>query len=121
MSELNLSLTDLQRVAIGLEMEYDGMSEEQLKEAITSDIKVYSKIGCVYCENAKNLLKSKRIPFRTINVTPEMKQRVMQEIRKTTGKTPPGTFPAIVQGNRFIGGYDELNAAFGEKNSCVIL
>jgi len=117
----DLSITELQTLAQGLGIEYEGMSKEELKQSIIADITIYSKEGCPYCDKAKSFLKRRGMAFNTINVTPEMKERVMQEIRRNTGKAPPGTFPVIVQGSRFIGGSDELEAAFGEKSTCMLL
>lgn len=123
--QINITDSDLQAlqtVAEEVGIDYSGMNAQQLALALASNIIMYSKEGCPYCENAKTLLKRKGIPFQTINVSPEMKEKVKAEInRKARGKYS-GTFPAIFSGNRFIGGYDDLQKEFGEQDSsCIVM
>jgi len=121
MSKLNLSLAELQTLAQGLEIEYIGMNKEQLQNALTSNVTMYSKVGCPHCEKAKDLLNKKGVPYNTINVTPKTKQEMMERIHQKTGRIPSGTFPQIVNGSNLIGGNDELQIMFGKKkNLCII-
>lgn len=66
---------------------------------------VYAKSYCPYCEAAKRLLKSKNVPFEVIDVTNDM-EKLSQLIQKTNHQTVPQVFI----GDKFIGGFDELEA-----------
>lgn len=146
-NQLNLSIRDLRILAKGLGIKYKGMNKEQLYNSITkandssyynravadqnnlkknntltsSKIKIYTIEGCSYCIKAKNLLKEKGIYFEEIIVPsePKNKEAMKKQISNEAGNRYSGTFPAIFQGNRFIGGYNDLQAEF--NNSCVIL
>jgi len=69
---------------------------------------VWSKNGCLYCEWAKRMLKSKDIPFEERNIsTGEWTREQMQE-------AAPGsaTFPQIFMHGTYVGGYTDLQQYF---------
>ena len=66
---------------------------------------VYSINNCVYCEKAKEVLKSHGKIFTEI---PNVKGKDTGEIMELVDKTGCSTFPQIFIGNTFIGGYDQL-------------
>jgi len=102
-------------------IEYRRIKGLNLETALSSNITMYSKVGCPYCNKAKSFLESKGIPHSIVEVsTKGDKNNVMQEIRRKTGVMPPGTFPMVVKGRQFIGGYNELKSAFGENSTCII-
>lgn len=68
-------------------------------------VKVYSTNYCPYCTRAKQLLKSKNIPFQEIDLTNDSELR-----EKISGETGHQTVPMIFIGDKFIGGFDNLNA-----------
>lgn len=67
-------------------------------------VKVYSKSYCPYCTRAKQLLKSKDIPFQEIDLTndPATQEKLVQE-------TGWQTVPMIFIDGKLIGGFDNLN------------
>lgn len=75
---------------------------------------VYTKPACPWCDRAKDLLKSKGLPFETVNLDvgqpkSESEQYVSRE--ELLSKIPTArTMPQILQNNRVIGGYQELVA-----------
>ena len=72
---------------------------------------VYSTEYCPYCIRAKNLLKSKNIPFQEIDLTNDQTKR--DEIQAKTGWM---TVPMIFIGDEFIGGCDDLYALENSGN-----
>ncbi len=69
------------------------------------EVKVYSKSYCPYCTRAKQLLKSKKIPFQEIDLTND--SAAQDKLVKETGWQ---TVPMIFIGGKLIGGFDDLNA-----------
>ena len=67
---------------------------------------IYSKEGCPYCNNAKNLLKSNKKSFKEIKITDKNIQKIYTEIDKKTKCYR--YFPIIFKKNKFIGGFEEL-------------
>jgi len=66
---------------------------------------VYSKTVCPYCVNAKNLLKSKDIPFEEINI--EQDEAARQFILDKGHRTVPQIY---FQGELFVeGGFQGLS------------
>jgi glutaredoxin len=67
-------------------------------------LKIYSKANCPFCDQAKNLLKLKNIPFEEIRVdeNPEARQFIVEEGHRTV--------PQIYKdGKLFVqGGYQGL-------------
>jgi glutaredoxin 3 len=68
-------------------------------------VSVYTTTYCSFCVAAKNLLKTKGIPFEEIDVTNEPVMR--QELVQRTGRR---TVPQIFIGEEPIGGFVELKA-----------
>ncbi len=75
------------------------------EEHLTSDIKVilYTKKGCRYCEYAKELLRDKKIPHKSIEFGDDY-----EFYEKMVEKTGQRTVPMIYVDGEFIGGYDDL-------------
>lgn len=69
------------------------------------EVKVYSTNYCPFCTRAKQLLKSKNIPFQEIDLTNQSDLR--EKISKETGWQ---TVPMIFIDGKLIGGFDDLNA-----------
>ena len=69
------------------------------------EVKVYSTNYCPFCMKAKQLLKSKNIPFQEIDLTsqPDLREKISKE-------TSWQTVPMIFIGGKLIGGFDDLNA-----------
>lgn len=83
-------------------------NEQKIQSKATelrTDIKVilYSRIGCSYCNLAKNLLEEMRIPYETIELTENTDLR--EKLIKQTGQY---TVPYIFINDKFIGGYQNL-------------
>jgi glutaredoxin 3 len=68
-------------------------------------VSVYTTTYCGFCVAAKNLLKTKGIPFEEIDVTNDPAAR--QDIAQRSGKR---TVPQIFIGDESIGGFVELKA-----------
>lgn len=63
---------------------------------------IYSGVGCTYCIQAKALLDMKDLPYTIMDAKSSMyfqKEFVAKGIRK---------IPQIFQGERYIGGFQEL-------------
>jgi len=69
------------------------------------EVKVYSKSHCPYCVKAKQLLKSKNVPFQEIDLTND--SATQDKLVQETGWQ---TVPMIFIGRKLIGGFDNLNA-----------
>ena len=67
---------------------------------------VWSNVGCSYCEQAKNLLKAKDIEFEERNIAHGT--WTVQQLQEAV----PGarTEPQIFIDEKYIGGYQELQA-----------
>jgi glutaredoxin 3 len=72
----------------------------------TSDYTIYSKEGCPYCKNAKELLKKNRKTFKEIKVTNKNITQIYSKIDKKTKNYR--YFPIIFKKNKFIGGFEDL-------------
>ena len=68
-------------------------------------VRIYTTSNCPFCTRAKNLLKSKNIPFQEIDVTNDPAAR--DKIAEQTGWM---TVPMIFIGDEFVGGSDDLDA-----------
>jgi len=66
---------------------------------------MYTQTVCGFCSAAKRLLQSKGVDIEEINVdrSPEMRQEVV-------ARTGMRTVPQIFIGDKFVGGYQELQA-----------
>ena len=71
-------------------------------------VTIYTTDYCAYCSRAKNLLKSKNIPYLEVNLTENSTKR--EELEAKTGWM---TVPMIFIGDDFIGGADNLQAMAG--------
>lgn len=69
------------------------------------EVKVYSTSYCPFCMKAKQLLKSKNIPFQEIDLTNDSATR--EKLSKETGWQ---TVPMIFIDGKLIGGFDDLNS-----------
>ena len=67
------------------------------------DVVVYSKIGCIYCIKAKELLDQKNIKYKIIELSNNKDLHL-----KLAHQTSQTTVPYIFIDNKFIGGFEEL-------------
>ncbi|TDI40288.1 MAG: thioredoxin-disulfide reductase [Acidobacteria bacterium] len=70
-----------------------------------SDVVIYSKDWCPYCDRAKELLERKGVTFELIDITADRAHE--DEMIKRTGRY---TVPQIFIGNTHVGGSDDLYA-----------
>lgn len=75
----------------------------------SSDILIYSKNNCKYCDLAKELLNSKNIDFKIMDLSDD-EQRIefYEEHSDLESNIIVNTMPQIFINNRRIGGYNEL-------------
>lgn len=68
------------------------------------EVKVYSTNYCPYCSRAKQLLKSKNIPFQEIDLTDDdgLREKISKQVNWQT-------VPMIFIGGDFVGGFDNLS------------
>lgn len=66
--------------------------------------KIISKVGCPWCEKAKELFIKNNIDYEEQIVTNENKREVIDSLEIGNHRT----FPIIFYKNQFIGGYDKL-------------
>lgn len=69
-------------------------------------VKVYTTAVCPYCNNAKQLLKSKGVEFQEIGFQ-TLSNEERQELAQKTNNYR--TVPQIFIGDIFVGGFNELN------------
>ena len=64
---------------------------------------VYTRPTCIWCIRAKELLNSKGIPFKNLDINDD-------EFRKELKEIAPGikTIPQIFKDGKRIGGYEDL-------------
>ena len=65
-------------------------------------VKVYSKIGCSYCEDAKEFLEKKKIDFIDIDVEDDNEK--MNEMIEKSGQMG---VPVIIIGNQIVVGFNK--------------
>ena len=67
---------------------------------------VYTRPTCIWCIRAKELLNSKGIPFKNLDINDD-------ELREELKVKAPGikTIPQIFIGDHYIGGNDQLQNA----------
>ena len=70
-------------------------------------VTMYSGTPCSYCEAAKALLTSKKIPFDEIDVW-KNKDKAKEMLQRTNGAR---TIPQIFIGDQYVGGNQELQEA----------
>lgn len=71
-----------------------------------SSVTVYARVGCPYCDMAKDLLRRKNVAFEEVDVGREP-QRRPEMIERAGGRT---TVPQIFIDGRHVGGCDDLYA-----------
>jgi len=72
-----------------------------------NELTIYSKSGCINCNNVKNLLKDKQMRFTIINCDDFLfddKEYFLNFIKVNTGMEW-NVFPMVFHGKRFIGGF----------------
>ena len=67
---------------------------------------VFGRPGCGFCVQAKNVLESKELPFRYVDIHRE--NISPKDLEKQVGK-PVKTVPQIFHGKVHIGGFQELD------------
>lgn len=68
---------------------------------------IYTKDGCPYCKNTKDLLKLNKKKFKEIKVTDKNKEIIYKKIDTKTNNYR--YFPIIFKKNKFIGGFSDLD------------
>ena len=71
---------------------------------------VWSKNGCPFCDQAKNLLKSKNIEFEERNIEKDWTREQLIEAVPTAR-----TLPQIFLDEKLIGGFTELRTHFTKE------
>jgi len=66
------------------------------------DVKIYTTPYCVWCGKTKDLFKAKKVKYKEIDVSKNMKSA--QEMIKLSGQRG---VPVIVVNNKVVVGYDE--------------
>ena len=79
-------------------------------------VTLYTTDPCGFCRQAKELLQSRGVPFREINLSKDPAGRA--DLVAMTGQM---TFPQIVVGERAIGGFRELLEADREGSLTDLL
>ena len=75
------------------------------------NIILYTKPDCVFCSNAKALLRDKQIPFMEYKLNEDFTREIL------LSKFPEAsTYPVIVIDNFRIGGFNELRAVLNEES-----
>lgn len=73
---------------------------------------IYTKDNCPYCINAKHLFTTKGLPYTEIRVGKDITREEVLE-RYPNIKTVPVIIETTQDGNKFIGGYDQLRVHLG--------
>ena len=68
-------------------------------------VKVFFKVPCPYCVNAKRLLTEKKVNFEEIDLTEKP-----EEFDRLKNETGYRTVPMIFIDGKLIGGYSDLRA-----------
>ena len=71
--------------------------------ADTNGVTLYTTEPCGFCRQAKNLLETRRVSYKEVNLAKDPVGRA--ELVAVTGQM---TFPQVVVGERSIGGFREL-------------
>ena len=79
-------------------------------------IEIYTSQTCPYCIKAKKLLKSLGLDYKETDVTDSFEE-MSADIQKRFNKKIM-TIPQIIINDKYIGGFDDLNALYksGELN-----
>jgi len=70
---------------------------------MSARIVMYTTTYCGYCERARRVLRSRRIPFDEVDVTSDPARR-----RRVIAETGHRTVPVILINGQLLGGSDEL-------------
>jgi glutaredoxin 3 len=73
-------------------------------EFVVSQVTIYTKPFCPYCERAVGLLTRKGVDFEEIVASIDPEKR--EEMRRRSGRM---TYPQVFIGDRHIGGCDDLH------------
>jgi glutaredoxin len=78
----------------------------------TDTYSIYTKMGCIYCDRAKNALIENRIGFFLVECDDYLKKNKTEflEEMKTYTHRVYRTFPMVFYKGDFLGGYVELKA-----------
>ena len=80
------------------------------------EVTLYTTKVCPYCIRALRMLSKKGVTYDNIDVNKN--QDLYERIKKQTGRD---TVPQIFIGEKFIGGYDEMNQLDKEEKLDSIL
>ena len=69
---------------------------------------IYTMENCIFCTRAKDLLKANRIGFEEIQLASLSEEKVNELMNKTKMRT----LPQIFYGEKFIGGFSDLQNEF---------
>lgn len=70
---------------------------------------MYTKDGCTYCNAAKTLLKAKGFTFEELKIPNQVtKDQVQMKVTESGSNTVIRTVPQIFHGDKYIGGFQEL-------------
>ena len=72
---------------------------------MATEILIYTKDPCPYCERALRLLEEKKFQFKEIDLTGKP-----EEIDRIKNETGWRTVPIIIIGGKLVGGYNDLKA-----------
>jgi glutaredoxin len=78
-------------------------------EPIKNSVTIYTKSGCKYCTNVKQLLQENNIKYEVVDCDEYIikdKEKFLNFIKKYTKKDYK-TFPMVFNDTKFIGGYNE--------------
>lgn len=81
------------------------------------DIVIYTKKGCPYCSRAKDLLDSKEVGYREIEVGNDTEKRAALAKKANGSKT----VPQIFIGEKHIGGCDDLFSLENDRKLDALL
>ena len=82
---------------------HDNQKITRDKNMLSAHVIIYTASYCPYCVRAKNLLESKNIHFKEIDVTDVVQRGEM--IQRAGGRK---TVPQIFIGETHVGGFDDL-------------
>ena len=74
-------------------------------------IEIYTMQSCPYCQKAKRLLKSLNLEYDEIDVN-ESFEEMQKSLSERFSKNDISTVPQIIINDTYIGGYDDLEAAY---------
>lgn len=82
---------------------YQSYTQEDKKDHVASQVILYTKVGCRYCDLAESLLNRTGIAYESEDIS--NKPSVQQKLINDTGQH---TVPYIFIHGKFIGGYSDL-------------